>query len=214
MAPTPESGWLARASDPTGLINAGMCRENRLAENKSARHQLMRVPKWQSATSAPSWTAMCPIRATCFPKPSRKHWPEGRRRGQQPAGTYARNVLGPLLIDLSWSSSRLEGNRYSLLATEELIRKYAVVQIEAMGVPDPTRPDPMRLRFREALNETIGHIVRDGRTGAEAVALLGLSEQDAQVFQPILRHAVLTSSAPARPAATRYTRRCRAVPGA
>lgn len=133
---------------------------------------------------------------------------EGRLRGQQPAGTYARNVLGPLLIDLSWSSSRLEGNRYSLLATEELIRKYAV-QIEAMGVPDP-----MRLRFREALNETIGHIVGDGRTAAEAVALLGLSEQDAQVFQPILRHAVLTSSAPARPAATRYTRRCRAVPGA
>ncbi|CAN5535663.1 hypothetical protein BH10PSE18_BH10PSE18_17490 [soil metagenome] len=48
---------------------------------------------------------------------------EGRMRGQQPAGTYARNVLGPLLIDLSWSSSRLEGNRYSLLATEELFKR-------------------------------------------------------------------------------------------
>ncbi|MGE4338671.1 MAG: Fic family protein [Pigmentiphaga sp.] len=48
---------------------------------------------------------------------------EGRMRGQQPAGTYVRNVLGPLLIDLSWSSSRLEGNRYSLLATEELFRR-------------------------------------------------------------------------------------------
>jgi Fic family protein len=47
---------------------------------------------------------------------------EGCMRGQQPAGTYARKVLGPLLIDLSWSSSRLEGNRYSLLATEELFR--------------------------------------------------------------------------------------------
>lgn len=47
---------------------------------------------------------------------------EGRMRGQQPAGTYAHKVLGPLLIDLSWSSSRLEGNRYSLLATEELFK--------------------------------------------------------------------------------------------
>lgn len=46
----------------------------------------------------------------------------GRMQGQQPAGTYARKVLEPLLIDLSWSSSRLEGNRYSLLATEELFK--------------------------------------------------------------------------------------------
>ncbi len=47
---------------------------------------------------------------------------EGRMRGQQPAGTYARKVLEQLLIDLSWSSSHLEGNRYTLLATEELFR--------------------------------------------------------------------------------------------
>jgi fido (protein-threonine AMPylation protein) len=46
----------------------------------------------------------------------------GRMQGQQPAGTYARKVLEPLLIDLSWASSRLEGNRYSLLATEELFK--------------------------------------------------------------------------------------------
>lgn len=49
----------------------------------------------------------------------------GRMKGQQPAGTYARKVLEPLLIDLSWSSSRLEGNRYSLLATEELFKSGA-----------------------------------------------------------------------------------------
>ncbi|NMG42509.1 Fic family protein [Aromatoleum toluvorans] len=47
---------------------------------------------------------------------------EGRMQGQQPAGTYARKVLEQLLIDLSWSSSRLEGNTYSLLATEELFK--------------------------------------------------------------------------------------------
>jgi hypothetical protein len=40
---------------------------------------------------------------------------------QAPAGTYARQVLGRLLIDLSWNSSRLEGNTYSLLDTRRLI---------------------------------------------------------------------------------------------
>lgn len=45
---------------------------------------------------------------------------EGRMQGQLPASTYARKVLEQLLIDLSWTSSRLEGNRYTLLATQEL----------------------------------------------------------------------------------------------
>ncbi len=39
----------------------------------------------------------------------------------QPAGTYAKNILNRLLIDLSWNSSRLEGNTYSLLDTKRLI---------------------------------------------------------------------------------------------
>jgi len=42
-------------------------------------------------------------------------------RADQPAGTYAREILNRLLIDLSWNSSRLEGNTYSLLDTERLI---------------------------------------------------------------------------------------------
>lgn len=39
----------------------------------------------------------------------------------EPAGTYARKILDRLLIDLSWNSSRLEGNTYSLLETERLL---------------------------------------------------------------------------------------------
>jgi len=38
-----------------------------------------------------------------------------------PAGTYVRQVLDRLLIDLSWNSSRLEGNTYSLLETQRLL---------------------------------------------------------------------------------------------
>jgi Fic family protein len=41
--------------------------------------------------------------------------------GHRPAGTYAREILNRLLIDLSWASSRLEGNTYTLLDTRELI---------------------------------------------------------------------------------------------
>lgn len=37
------------------------------------------------------------------------------------AGTYAKQILNRLLIDLSWNSSRLEGNTYSLLDTKRLI---------------------------------------------------------------------------------------------
>ncbi len=49
-----------------------------------------------------------------------------RDKGQTPdssttAGTYVRRILQRLLIDLSWNSSRLEGNTYSLLETERLL---------------------------------------------------------------------------------------------
>ncbi|MCL2716823.1 MAG: Fic family protein [Alphaproteobacteria bacterium] len=40
---------------------------------------------------------------------------------QQPAGTYAKRILSRLLIELTWNSSRLEGNTYSLLDTKRLI---------------------------------------------------------------------------------------------
>jgi hypothetical protein len=40
----------------------------------------------------------------------------------QPAGTFARDIHEQLLIDLSWASSRLEGNQYSLLDTKELLK--------------------------------------------------------------------------------------------
>lgn len=41
---------------------------------------------------------------------------------EQPAGTFAKQILNRLLIDLSWNSSRLEGNTYSLLDTQRLIQ--------------------------------------------------------------------------------------------
>ena len=58
-----------------------------------------------------------------LPAPTRQRLFElGRSpNAQRPAGTYARQIYNRLLIDLSWNSSRLEGNTYSLLETERLL---------------------------------------------------------------------------------------------
>lgn len=44
-----------------------------------------------------------------------------RFRQELPAGTYAHQIFNRLLIDLSYNSSRLEGNTYSLLDTQKLL---------------------------------------------------------------------------------------------
>ncbi|MCB1745029.1 MAG: Fic family protein [Gammaproteobacteria bacterium] len=58
-----------------------------------------------------------------LPAETRRHLAEIGRPpgGERPAGTYARTIYSRLLIDLSWNSSRLEGNTYSLLETERLL---------------------------------------------------------------------------------------------
>lgn len=59
----------------------------------------------------------------------RRHLLEiGGSNGDLPAGTYARQIFNRLLIDLSWNSSRLEGNTYSLLETERLLKLSEVVE--------------------------------------------------------------------------------------
>ncbi len=64
-----------------------------------------------------------PNRSAYLPAPLRAQL---RRMGETgagdvPAGTYSRAILNRLLVDLSWASSRLEGNTYSLLDTRRLI---------------------------------------------------------------------------------------------
>jgi len=43
--------------------------------------------------------------------------------GDQPAGTYARQIYDRLMIDISWASSHLEGNTYSFLDTRLLLEQ-------------------------------------------------------------------------------------------
>lgn len=47
---------------------------------------------------------------------------------ERPAGTYARDIMGRLLVDLAWASSRLEGNTYSRLDTQNLIELGHIAQ--------------------------------------------------------------------------------------
>jgi Fic family protein len=49
------------------------------------------------------------------------HQMGSRSRASDLAGTYAHRIFNRLLIDLSYNSSRLEGNTYSLLDTQKLI---------------------------------------------------------------------------------------------
>jgi DNA-binding transcriptional ArsR family regulator/fido (protein-threonine AMPylation protein) len=94
---------------------------------------------------------------------------EGRMRGQQPAGTYARKVLEPLLIDLSWSSSRLEGNRYSLLDTERLFKS---------GVTDGDLDAVMLLNHKAAIEFMVDAVPEYGLNQAVISNLHALLMQD------------------------------------
>lgn len=62
------------------------------------------------------------VSAYLAPELRRKLSEMGKTGGDpMPAGTYFRKVMDRLLIDLSWNSSRLEGNTYSLLETQRLL---------------------------------------------------------------------------------------------
>lgn len=69
-----------------------------------------------------------------------------------PAGTYARRILEQLLVDLSWASSRMEGNTYDILETERLIR----FGEEATG--KDRREAVMILNHKEAIQYVVDHL--------------------------------------------------------
>ena len=94
---------------------------------------------------------------------------EGRMRGQQPAGTYARKVFEQLLIDLSWSSSHLEGNRFTLLATEELFKR---------GSEGEDADAIMLLNHKKAIEFLVDAVPEYGLTSAVIRNLQSLLMQD------------------------------------
>lgn len=94
----------------------------------------------------------------------RQLWQMGQT-GQErlPAGTYSRAILSRLLIDLSWASSRLEGNTYSLLDTRRLIEQG---QVAAGKAREETQ---MILNHKGAIELLVGGL--DGELNSETPAL-------------------------------------------
>ncbi|MEH6450834.1 MAG: Fic family protein, partial [Oleispira sp.] len=71
-----------------------------------------------------------------------------------PAGTYAKQIFNRLLIDLSYHSSRLEGNTYSLAETEKLL-------LQGMSADDKIDADKvMILNHKDAINFLVEGISR------------------------------------------------------
>jgi Fic family protein/predicted transcriptional regulator len=67
------------------------------------------------------------------------------------AGTYARQIYNRLLIDLSYNSSRLEGNTYSLVDTEKLV-------MQGIGRQDKLDEERvMILNHKEAIRYLVEH---------------------------------------------------------
>ncbi len=87
---------------------------------------------------------------------------------ERPAGTYARHIFDRLLIDLSWNSSRLEGNTYSLLETERLLGLGEIVEGK------DARDTQMILNHKAAINLLVEHAEEVGFNRHTILNLHGL----------------------------------------
>ena len=81
-----------------------------------------------------------------------------------PAGTYSRAILNRLLIDLSWASSRLEGNTYSRLDTRALIEHGQAAQGKAASETQ------MILNHKSAIELLVENVQSADQHGGAAVA--------------------------------------------
>ncbi|MBA2403851.1 MAG: Fic family protein [Bdellovibrionales bacterium] len=86
----------------------------------------------------------------------------------RPAGTYARNILNRLLIDLSWNSSRLEGNTYSILETKRLIELG-----ESANGKDATETQ-MILNHKRAIEYIVESVTEEGISSHEVCSIHAL----------------------------------------
>jgi Fic family protein len=106
-----EGGFFVPISD------AGQVLQKLLARPESARNPV--------GYNRDFLTAYRPNETSFLSKKERKYLADvgATSANVSPAGTYAKQILGRLLIDLSWNSSRLEGNTYSILDTLVLFER-------------------------------------------------------------------------------------------
>lgn len=133
----------------------------------------------------------------------------------EPAGTWARHVLERFLIDLSWNSSRLEGNTYSLLDTERLLTEGRAAEgkpvletqmllnhkaaIEYLvGEPGGAQLDarPIQTLHALLLENLLGNPLDEGRLRATPVSIGGSTYvplANPQLLEECFRQLVLTA---------------------
>jgi Fic/DOC family len=122
------------------------------------------------------------------PEQRARLWEQGRTalagQSEQPAGTYARQIFDRLLVDLSWASSRLEGNTYTQLDTQNL------VQYGQAAVGKDATETQMVLNHKAAIEMLVDN-------AADASAPIGFNR-----FTILNLHAVLSDNLIADPLAS------------
>ncbi len=109
-----------RADRNAGTINGCFGLESKKTIEKLSRPLYERSP----VVYSDSWFESYQPNATFYiPEELRRQLQKAgnRSKKEDPAGTYAHQIFNRLLIDLSYNSSRLEGNTYSLLDTQRLV---------------------------------------------------------------------------------------------
>lgn len=130
--------WVTQLVEQGDIIKSGAM--------SSTRYQLVKTKSGEQIFSAKALNSLALIRRPLFQRDPVSYQPQwlddyqpnksfylsdqqiqsmieqGRRESDHdPAGTYSQKIFNRLLIDLSYNSSRLEGNTYSLLETERLL---------------------------------------------------------------------------------------------
>ena len=104
-----------------------------------------------------------------------------------PAGTYSRALLNRLLIDLSWASSRLEGNTYSRLDTRALIEHGQAAQGKAASETQ------MILNHKSAIELLVENVQSAGNLdGQGGAAVAGLDRYTLMNLHAALSENLLT----------------------
>jgi len=118
VAPTEIDKWQTQLAEDAGL---SLSREAKQIRALVTRPYTQRDPVGYKDAFLDQYV---PNQTAYLSESLRKELAHSGRVGasQLPAGTYVRKVLDRLLIDLSWNSSRLEGNTYSILETQRLLQ--------------------------------------------------------------------------------------------
>jgi hypothetical protein len=188
-----------RAQDATTTVSGGADDDLPLTASGLAVRALIRRPMTQRPPvgyDREFLDAYLPGESWYLPSAMRRRLYEmGRTPGDdRPADTFARDILSRLLIDLSWASSRLEGNTYSRLDTQNLIEfgqqaegrdteetqmilnHKTAIELLVAEADAPAFP-PMLLRgLHAALSENLmGNPADEGRLRTRVVDITGTS---------------------------------------